>query len=291
MTATGNALAKADNSPSNVIGQYQSDFALVLPPAFKPQTFVRLAQGALRRDKDLRAAAENNPGSLLHALLDAARLGHEPGTDEYYLIPKKRKGQPEVLGVEGYKGIAKRMLNAANVLSVVAEAVYSNDVFVWRPGAVDTQSPPRWDGPQTQPLHEADWFGDRGELKGAYAYAVLTGGAVSKVAVVGQREITAAKESSDGANSQYSPWVKHPDAMYKKTALRRLEPYVSKSSEPVAGQQERTALAAEVAQAHGHHELPPPGVDGDTGEVLEGELMDAPDDPNAHRAARPEGSK
>jgi len=267
MTATSTALAKQETGPSAIVGQYTADFALVLPDTFRPETFVRLAQGALRRDSKLREAAESNPGSLLVALLDAARLGHEPATTDYYLVPRKRKGKPEVLGIEGYRGIVKRMLNNPVVLAVKCEAVYDGDRFEYVPGQHD------------RPIHHVDWFGDRGNLIGAYAYAVLQGDTTSRVAVVGPTEIQRAKAASDGANSEYSPWRNDPDAMYRKTALRRLEPWVAKSTEYVAAQADRTVTAEQVAETRNLPELPPVGVDMDTGEVLEGELVDS-DEPS-----------
>jgi hypothetical protein len=54
-------------------------------------------------------------------------------------------------GIEGYKGVIKRMLNSGMVASIVAEAVHVNDSFDWRPGLMRV------------PLHEPDWFADRGE--------------------------------------------------------------------------------------------------------------------------------
>jgi len=262
MTATSTALATQQTGPAAMVGQYTTDFGLVLPDTFKPETFVRLAQGALRRDAKLREAAENNPGSLMHALLDAARLGHEPGTKEYHLTPRRRKGQLEVLGIEGYSGIVKRMLNAGQVLSVVAEVVCERDEFTYVPGEND------------RPIHRVDWFGDRGAVIGSYAYAVMTGGATSRVVVIGPKEIERAKKASD-ASSSWSPWNTDYDAMVRKTALRRLEPWVAKSTEYVAAQADRTVTAEQVAEARNLPELPPVGVDMDTGEVLEGELVDS----------------
>src|SRR6516165_4185194 len=65
----------------------EDDLAMAAASHLKPSTIIRVAQGALRRDDKLMAAAIANPQSLLHCLLDAARLGHEPGTDQYWLIP------------------------------------------------------------------------------------------------------------------------------------------------------------------------------------------------------------
>jgi recombination protein RecT len=85
MTTTQD-VTKRDSSPTGLVAQYAADFATVLPATFKPETFVRLAQGTLGSNPKLMAAAEANPRSLLVALLEAARLGHEPATDEYYLV-------------------------------------------------------------------------------------------------------------------------------------------------------------------------------------------------------------
>src|SRR5687767_2420651 len=107
--AAGNQVAVRDNSPSGLIKQYSQDFATVLPSHVKADTWVRLAQGALKKGKkqqdgrtDLEVAAGNNPGVFLAAVLDAARLGLEPGTEQFYLTPRKVKGQLEILGIVGY---------------------------------------------------------------------------------------------------------------------------------------------------------------------------------------------
>jgi hypothetical protein len=38
-----------------------------------------------------------------------AALGHQPGTDEFHLIPRKIKGRPTVQGIKRYRGIVERM--------------------------------------------------------------------------------------------------------------------------------------------------------------------------------------
>lgn len=260
-TTVSQAVAKQENTPSAAVARYKSDFAMVLPATFKPDTFVRLAQGALRQNQKLREAAEANPGSLLVALLECARLGHEPATDDYYLTPRKIKGRPTVQGIEGYKGVVKRMFKSGLVESVIAEAVYTNDKFAWSPGVA------------TVPQHEADWFGDRGNCIGAYAYAVLKGGAVSKVVVIGEKRIARAISASAGSDYDDSPWKRDYEKMVIKTALHDLEPYVPKSAEFIAMD---AATRTQVADLVAEHELPPPaedGIDPDTGEVVEAEIV------------------
>lgn len=270
MTQTvSTAVATRDNGPSAQIAQYRDDFATVLPANIRAETFVRLAQGVLRRDAKLMEAAQSSPRSLLVALLDAARLGHEPGTPDYYLTPRRVNGQWEVLGIEGYRGVIRRMFNSGMVASVVAEVVCENDGFEYVPGEHE------------RPIHHVDWFGDRGPTKGAYAYAVMNGGATSKVVVVGPREIERAQAASASFKSKYSPWTTDYDAMVRKTALHRLEPFVAKSSAQYGSQADANAAHVDVAQAR---DLPTPVAelpahDPETGEItdpapVDGEVVD-----------------
>ncbi|MGW1679357.1 recombinase RecT [Saccharopolyspora sp. NPDC002376] len=230
----GTAVAKKNDGPTSMIATYRADLAQVMPSHMRADTWVRIAQGTLRRDRKLMEAATRSPNSLMVALMEAARLGLEPGTEQYYLTPRKVKGVPEVLGITGYQGLIELMYRSGAVASVVVEVVREHDVFVWRPGALDDQVPPRWNGPQARPFHDADWFGTaetRGALKGVYAYAEMTNGATSKVVVLGRDHIARAKESAQGADSQYSPWKTNEEAMWLKTAARRLSKWVPTSTE------------------------------------------------------------
>ena len=154
--------------PDVMIQRYQNEFAAVLPSHIKPEQFVRLAVGALRRDPKLMQAATQNPASLMHALLEASRLGLEPGTPEFYLTPRFGR-DPGVLGITGYRGEVELIYRAGAVSSVKAEVVYERDRFDFRPD-------------MDKPVHEVDWFADRGRVLGAYAYAEMVGGGVPMVA-------------------------------------------------------------------------------------------------------------
>jgi hypothetical protein len=48
------AVAKRDTGPAAMIAKYSGDFATVLPSHVKPDTWVRLAQGALKKGKRLQ---------------------------------------------------------------------------------------------------------------------------------------------------------------------------------------------------------------------------------------------
>ena len=252
------AVAKRDNSPAAIVGQYRADFAAVLPSHVNADTFVRVAQGALRRDRNLAQAATNDPGSLMSALLEAARLGLEPGTDEYYLTPRGNK----VLGIVGWKGEIELIYRAGAVSAVIAEVVHEHDDFAYRPG-------------DDKPHHVVNWFGDRGKVLGAYAYAVMANGSTSKVVVVGPAEIKRAMESSGTAQSSHSPWKTDYAAMVRKTAVHQLAAWVPTSAEYRREQLRAVAEVAKVHDARGlehvHHDLP--AVD-DDGVIVEAEVVE-----------------
>jgi recombination protein RecT len=236
MTTTSQAVAQRDSSPAGLVQQYQHDFAVVLPSHIKPETWCRVAVGALRRDKNLEQAARNNPASFLGALLDAARRGLEPGTEQYYLVPQKVKGQLQVRGQMGYQGVIELIYRAGAVSSVIVECVRANDTFTYRPGRDE------------RPLHDVDWDSDdRGQLRLVYAYAVMRDGATSKVVILNRSDIDRAKSSSQGADSAYSPWKNHEEAMWLKTAAHRLAKWVPTSAEYMREQ----LRAVQAVQAEG----------------------------------------
>jgi recombination protein RecT len=265
----GTALEKRDSSPSAIVKQYRQDFADVLPSHVKPDTWVRVAVGALRRDPKVAEAAANNIGALMSALLTSARLGLEPGTEQFYLVPQRPKAgaKPEIMGITGYQGLVELMYRAGAVASVIVEVVREHDTFRYVPGRDE------------RPVHEIDWdLEDRGALRLAYAYAVMKGGATSKVVVLNKARINQIKASSQSAKSDYSPWNKHPESMWLKSAARQLAKWVPTSAEYMREQlravrdvqAERPAVAPAAVVEH----TEAGATDTGTGEVLQAELVD-----------------
>lgn len=228
MSTVTNAVAQREEQPTGnaVIERYRRVFAEVLPSHIKPETWVRVAQGALRRDEKLAMAAAGNPESLIAALLDAARRGLEPGTEQYYLVPYK--GQ--VQGIVGFQGEVELMYRAGAISSVIVEVVYSKDIFQYSPGRDD------------RPIHEIDWdVEDRGALRLVYAYAVMKDGATSRVVVMNKAEVMRHKAMAQGTDRPDSPWKKWESAMWLKTAAHELTKWVPTSAE----------YLKDMARAHG----------------------------------------
>jgi len=209
--------------------------------------------GVVRRNKQLALIAQRNPGSFLAAVLDAARLGLEIG-DTYHLVPFGN----EIQGIADYTGLIELAYRAGAVASVKVEVVRANDVFEYMPGEQD------------RPSHRPDWFGDRGDLIGAYAYAVFKDGGVSQVIVRSKAEIEEVRAKARGANSKDSPWNVWPDRMYRKTVLRELMKFIPTSAEYRAEQHRAAVVAEQVAIKA---ELPP-AIEAD---AIEGEFSEWPE--------------
>lgn len=247
------AVALRNEGAAAIIDVYRDDLAAIMPSHIKPDVYMRLAVSVLARDEDLMRAAQNSPASLMAALWESSRLGLMPGTEEYYLTVRKRKGVPEILGITGYQGEVELIYRAGAVSSVIVEVVRTNDVFVWRQGSLDAQRPQRWVGPQMQPFHDIDWDADphtRGELRLVYAYAVMKDGAISKVVVLNRKHIEDAKEFSAGGDKDWLPWRKHEESMWLKTAAHRLRKWVPTSAEYMR-EQLRAITDVQAEQAGG----------------------------------------
>lgn len=272
-TPTSSAVEKSQQGPGALVKQYEKDIALVLPSHVKPDQFVRIAQGVLRRDSKLAAVAQRNVGSFMTAVLKCASLGLEPGETFHFVAYGS-----DVVGITDYKGEIELIFRAGAVASIKAEVVYANDGFRYEPGAMDV------------PEHSPDWFGDRGDMIGVYAYAVMKDGSTSRVVMLSKRDVEAVKAVSKTAKSSSSPWSKWPDRMWLKTAVHQLAKWVPTSAEyreTLARSQAALAdVTPEVTGGVVHHvddyidgpDLPAPNApSGDPDdEIIEGELVEEP---------------
>jgi recombination protein RecT len=215
----------------------RKEFANLLPAEVDADTFAGLAASAMWKTPALAVAALNSPESLVNALRDCARLGHEPGTENYYLTV--RGGA--VLGIEGYQGVIQRMFNAGAVQAVHAEVVTYQEKLARR-----DPLPPEHQVPG------GDWL-DRNlapdNLKGVYAYAVLEGGVISRVVVMGRAQVMTHRDKA-GKKDGFSQFWDGPFgvSMWLKTAAHELEKWVPTSA---SYRKERARADAEMARLLG----------------------------------------
>lgn len=285
------AVAVRDDGPGAMVEQYREEYAALVPSHVNADQWVRLAVGAIRGNQMLERAAKNDIGVFLRELKTAARLGLEPGTEQFYLTPRKSKDHNWnfiIKGIVGYQGIVELIYRAGAVSSVVVETVRANDKFRYVIGRDE------------RPVHDVDWFGGgRGDLVGVYAYAVMKDGATSKVVILNRSQVMDAKSKSDSASGKgadYSPWNTNEEAMWLKTAARRLAKWVPTSAEYMREQLRAQAeVAGELAAGGSTPALPQPSVglsdEGDHSEdegPIEAEFVD--DEPGAREwpaAAQP----
>jgi recombination protein RecT len=213
----------------------RKQFANLLPADVDADAFAGLAAAALWRDPLLAVAALNSPDSLLISLREAARLGHEPGTEMYYLTVRGNK----VLGIEGYQGVIDRMYRAGGVVAVHCDVITFDEDSA---GAFVRHDP-------DPPSHQRSLARDLSvaNLAGVYAYAILEGGACSQVVVMGRNEVMnhramAGKPGSENKNVWDGPFGL---SMWKKTPVDELRKWVPTSA---SYRKERNRVDAEFAR-------------------------------------------
>ncbi|MEU4779238.1 RecT family recombinase [Micromonospora sp. NPDC023633] len=233
MSSVSNAVAQREQGPAALVEQYRDDLAMVAPSHVNPDKLYRTMIGLLRGNDQLARVAAANPGSFMAAVFECAELGHRPG-DTYHFVPFGGK----VTGIEDYKGEIERMYRAGAVISVKAEIVYANDTYEFDEQTMD------------RPLHKRDRFAgksERGEMVGVYAYAVMRGGALSRVIEMGKEEVNEHKAAANGTHKDDSPWNKWPRSMWLKTAVHELAKWVPTSNEYLTDQARAAGEAARIA--------------------------------------------
>lgn len=236
MTETvAQAVQKTQTGAMAIVGNSGDWFSSILPSHVDARSFVGLAKAHLRKDRKLAEAADADPAGYMIALSECARLGLVPG-DTFHVVPfKKRGGGYDFTGIVDYTGEIELIYRAGAVSSVKAEIVYANDAFDFSPD-------------MDRPAHSPDWFGDRGDMIGVYAYAVMKDGATSRVVVMSRPEVEKVKAVSKTKDFDDSPWRVWEDRMWLKTAIHQLQKWVPSSAE-YRREQLRAAVEADNLRA------------------------------------------
>ena len=209
------------------IDQQAAMLDAVLPAHVDRKRFAQMTINAVRQAPELAACFATKPGaaSFLLAAGQAAAVGLEPNTptQECWLLPRKRKGVQEAELSIGYRGILKLSRRSSSVKSIVAEVVREGDTLdygyaeegpylAWRPGD------------------------DRGDLTHAFAIVWFHGGGRAQIVLdrVQVEERRAHSESFKARDNRSSPWLRWPEAMWRKSAIRALAPFLDLSAEAEA---------------------------------------------------------
>lgn len=227
------ALAPDDSPKATLIKLLRSpssmkNFAQAVPSHVDAETFVQAVVSQIRRTPDL---AYCDPASLLPAVYALAQVGLYPDGRNAHLVPFNKKGSPlkQVQAIIDYRGYMELAMRSGQILKVSAEVVYEKDFFQEVKGLnADLKHLP----------YEGD--DDPGRLVAAYAIVYHKSGGANWV-VLRRRDIMKRRESS---KADKGPWVSHEEAMWRKTAVRALAPFMPYSAELVGA--ERIDRAADL---------------------------------------------
>jgi recombination protein RecT len=224
----------------------------VSPSFLAGESFVAMAMGYLRARPQLQAAAIRNPGSFLAALSDCARQGLVLGETYHIAGPFKDEdtGGVYCVGMRDYKGEIELMYRSGGVKTVVYDVIRQRDTF--------KRGRHPHDPPEFAPLDEGlASEEDRGEIRGAFAYAILESGLPSRVVVMGMDELMRHRNAAKTKKLWDGPWK---ISAYLKTVIHELRKAVPISAE-FRVDQYRAILAAsqlpavEIANAGAAAEL------------------------------------
>ena len=189
-----------------LLEQMKGEIARCLPSHLTPDRMARIAMTELRKTPKLQ---ECDPMSFIAAIMQASQLGLEPGImGSCYLILffNSKLGKMECTFMPGYRGFLDLARRSGQIKSLVARAVYENDVFEYEYGL------------EERVTHKPA-MDERGELKAVYAVALLKDGG-HQFEVMSKREIEAVRQKSQGKNA--GPWTEYYDEMARKTVVRKL---------------------------------------------------------------------
>lgn len=203
-----------------MLQQSAKEIERALPSHLNADRIVRIALTSIRLNPEL---AKCTPESFLGSLFVLAQIGIEPIAGRAYLLPfnnKRKIGSEwksfrEVQAIIGYKGLIELFYRNDAALSIDTQAVYSNDDFNYEYGTDSF-------------LKHKPTMKERGEVIGYYAVAKMRGGASVFKYMSKDECLSHGKNHSKTFNkktgnfSEYSPWIKEPDAMCKKTVLIQL---------------------------------------------------------------------
>lgn len=191
----------------DLIERQKPELARALGDATGVERFARIVETELRRVPKLY---ECDPASLLGAMMLAAQLGLEPGPlGHVYLVPFAKR----VEFIIGYKGYIDLAFRSGQVKDVTAAIVHAGDHFQYEQGTTPKlRHVPL--GPVENRAPEA-----------VYAVARLRTGGAPFVVLYPEDWERARKRSASGAKG-YGPWKDDEPAMIRKTAVRRLQPWM-----------------------------------------------------------------
>jgi recombination protein RecT len=184
------------------LAQREDQLVSLLGPTIPVERFTNVALHAVNSNPDLLRCT---PLSIIEAIREAASLRLEPTglLGDAFLV---RYGDKARL-MPGYRGLMRLARRSGEIDMLDAQVVYAADEF-----DIDLGSQPRV-------VHRPALDTDRGNYRGAYAWARMRTGEL-KVEWMSYADIEQVRRSSKAATN--GPWVAFWGEMARKSVLRRL---------------------------------------------------------------------
>ena len=260
MTSVSNAVAQRQQQGIGaVLEKMKPQIARALPKHMDADRLARIALTLVRQQPQL---AQASPQSFLGALMTCAQLGLEPGPlGHAYLVPFKnsKTGTIEVQFIPGYRGLIELARRSGQVKSIAARVVRKGDEFDYEFGLEER-------------LVHRPAVGGAGEVTHVYAVVRYVDGGYD-FEVMTRDEVEVIRQRSKSKDR--GPWVTDWDEMAKKTVIRRLAKRMPMSIEfaQALAQDEKVRTTVDPSDLD---ITAPEDVDPETGEILDGELVDQP---------------
>lgn len=216
MNAIPNTIDRFCTELAGQIRQVES----LLPPGIDVKRFMRTAVNAISTHSQADKLLDADRQSLFNACQKAAGDGLLiDGREATLVVFRDKRLDMEVVSyIPMVQGMVKLARNSGEISNLIAEVVYSKDLFKYRPAH------------DPHPLHQPDWFGDRGEPVGAYAVVTLKDGEKITTVLPGER-ILAIGQGGRNAD-QYIPGKgAHYGEWWRKTVIKNVLKYAPKSSQ------------------------------------------------------------
>lgn len=197
----------------NAVDHYRTRLLEVLPRFVDRDRFIAITISQIRQTKEL---AKCDPLSLVAAVIKASMIGLEPGPlQQVYLVPFGT----EVQMIIGYRGIVTLARRSGEIADIAAEVVYEGDDFDYDLGTSRAIKHKRGT--------------ERGPLTHAYSFARFRDGGMT-MTVLDAVDVEARRMSSQMGKANKGPWKDHTAAMWRKSAIRALEPFLPLTIEAAA---------------------------------------------------------
>jgi recombination protein RecT len=245
---------------SRVLNAGKKQIEIAVGKAMDPNRMIRLATSALHQTPELQ---ECSMVSIVNSVMLAAQLRLEINTSlgHAWLIPYKKvcTFQP------GYRGLIELAHRSSLIHDVSAHMVFSADEFEIEYG----------DSPRC--YHKPKIAGGRGQRVGAYAIIRYKDGPANFLFMGGEEIEEIRDKASQSKNSEFSPWKKYPDEMWRKTPTKRLLKYIRLSIEDLSraiGLDEQAESVADRNAVDISAKALNPATNLSQDLVIEGEMLD-----------------